>query len=205
MNLIAQSMTGKIGASRLARLQTAKIGLAGAGGLGSNCAMHLVRSGFCHLVLCDFDHVEASNLNRQFFFPAQTGLPKVEALAQNLLQINPDLELTLVQEKLTADNARHIFSGCDAVVECLDEAAAKAMLAQQFFPQPTLYVAASGIGGIGTAQGMRVKKLRDTVYIVGDGTSEVSVDCPPCSPAVGAAAAMQADLVLSYFLTGAHE
>ena len=49
-------------------LERARIGIAGAGGLGSNCAMHLVRAGVRRLVVADFDVVGESNLNRQFFF-----------------------------------------------------------------------------------------------------------------------------------------
>ena len=52
-------------------LERARIGIAGAGGLGSNCAMHLVRAGVRRLVVADFDVVGESNLNRQFFFRDQ--------------------------------------------------------------------------------------------------------------------------------------
>ena len=71
-------------------LGSACVGIAGAGGLGSNCAMHLVRSGIGKLVIADFDTVNESNLNRQFFFRDQVGRVKVEALRENLLRINPE-------------------------------------------------------------------------------------------------------------------
>ena len=72
-------------------LEHAVIGIAGAGGLGSNCAMHLVRSGVRKFVIADFDTVSAGNLNRQFFFTDQIGRSKVEALAENLRRIEPSL------------------------------------------------------------------------------------------------------------------
>ena len=50
------------------RLKDFRIGIAGAGGLGSNCAMALVRSGITKLIIADFDSVDESNLNRQFYF-----------------------------------------------------------------------------------------------------------------------------------------
>ena len=75
------------------RLESARIGIAGAGGLGSNAAMMLVRSGVGHLVLVDCDTVEASNLNRQHYFPGHVGQPKVEALKQQLLALNRDLDV----------------------------------------------------------------------------------------------------------------
>ena len=76
-------------------LEDAKVGIAGAGGLGSNCAMHLVRAGVKRLVIADFDVVSESNLNRQFFFRDQLGMKKVEALKANLLRINPEAEVEI--------------------------------------------------------------------------------------------------------------
>ena len=61
-----------------------KIGIAGVGGIGSNVALNLVRSGVMQLKLIDFDRVEPGNLNRQFYFADQIGLFKVEALKINL-------------------------------------------------------------------------------------------------------------------------
>ena len=58
-------------------LESARVGIAGAGGLGSNCAMHLVRAGVKHLTVVDFDVVNESNLNRQFFFRDQIGQKKM--------------------------------------------------------------------------------------------------------------------------------
>lgn len=53
-----------------------KIGIAGAGGIGSNVAANLVRSGVTSLKIVDFDRVESSNLNRQFYFSDQIGCLK---------------------------------------------------------------------------------------------------------------------------------
>ena len=91
------------------RLAAVHVGIAGAGGLGSNCAMLLVRSGIKRLTIVDFDHIEPSNLNRQFFFPDDVGRPKVAALGENLLRISPDLDLTLINERLTAENLSAVF------------------------------------------------------------------------------------------------
>jgi sulfur carrier protein ThiS adenylyltransferase len=107
MNITEQGIARHIGPEALARLQHVRVGLAGAGGLGSNCAQALVRSGFKRFVLVDFDRVEPSNLNRQFFFPDQVGLPKVVALGANLLRINPDLDLEAARR---ADHLRKMFT-----------------------------------------------------------------------------------------------
>ncbi len=70
-----------------------KIGIAGAGGIGSNVAVNLVRSSASALKIVDFDRVELSNLNRQFYFHDQIGRFKVEALAENLRRIRPECHL----------------------------------------------------------------------------------------------------------------
>ena len=93
-------------------LESAVVGIAGAGGLGSNCAMHLVRAGVKKLVIADFDVVGESNLNRQFFFRDQLGRKKVDALAENLRRIEPDLSLDLRDVRLAPDNIDWTFSGC---------------------------------------------------------------------------------------------
>ena len=91
-------------------LESAKVGIAGAGGLGSNVAMLLVRAGMKKLVIADFDTVNESNLNRQFFFRRQLGEKKIDALAANLLQIEPELALELHDAQLTVDNADLVFA-----------------------------------------------------------------------------------------------
>ena len=78
-----------LSAEQLQEIGSWKIGLAGLGGLGSNCAVHLVRTGFRRLVLVDFDLVEPSNLNRQFYFPDQIGQAKASALRDNLRASTP--------------------------------------------------------------------------------------------------------------------
>ena len=65
------------------------VGIAGAGGLGSNCAVSLARSGVGTLVIADFDIVEEANLNRQYYFYDQIGRKKAPALKENILKINP--------------------------------------------------------------------------------------------------------------------
>ena len=130
-------------------LESARIGIAGAGGLGSNVAMHLVRAGVKRLVIADFDTVGESNLNRQFFFRDQLGRKKVEALAENLLRIEPALELDMRDVRLDPGNAGLTFSDCSAIVEALDSADAKSMFLGAVLPSGTPVVAASGLAGWG--------------------------------------------------------
>ncbi len=200
MNLMEQGITHHIGTAALTRLQQVRVGLAGAGGLGSNCAHALVRSGFKRFVLVDFDRVEPSNLNRQFFFPDQIGLPKVVALGANLLRINPDLELELHDKPITLHNVHQLFMNCDTVVECVDDPSVKKLLTEAMIPTKALFVAASGIAGCGDADRIQTRRLRDNFFLVGDGQTTACPDTPPLAPLVAVAAAKQADVVLHHFL-----
>lgn len=183
-----------------ALLEGAKVGIAGAGGLGSNCAAHLVRAGVRRLVLVDFDRVEARNLNRQFFFRDQLGMGKVEALAENLRRIEPGVELELYPVRLEAANIPVVFSECDLVVEAFDLAGAKSLLLECLLPTGKMVVAASGIAVWGRSGEVRTRRVGRNLVLVGDGSSGVGEGLTPVSPRVGIAAAMQANAVVSLIL-----
>ena len=185
--------------SERAVLEAARVGIAGAGGLGSNCAMHLVRAGVRHLTVVDFDVVNESNLNRQFFFRDQLGLKKVEALKANLLRIDPDADIRSVDLRLDAASARETFADCDIVVEAFDVVEAKAMLVAALAPSGKRIVTASGLAGWGRSNAMQVRQMGNIVA-VGDGETAVGDNAAPASPRVGIAAAMQANSVVAMLL-----
>ena len=180
-------------------LESARVGIAGAGGLGSNCAMHLVRAGVKHLTVVDFDVVNESNLNRQFFFRDQLGQKKVEAIKANLLRIEPDADIRAVDIRLDASSAREIFADCGIVVEAFDAVDAKVMLVSAFASSGKKLVTASGLAGWGRSNAMRVRKMGNIVAI-GDGETSVGDGAAPVSPRVGIAAAMEANAVVSLLL-----
>ena len=182
-----------------AALESVRVGIAGAGGLGSNCAMHLVRSGVKHLTIVDFDVVNESNLNRQFFFHDQIGQKKVEAIKANLLRIEPDADIRAVDIRLDASSAREVFADCGIVVEAFDAVDAKVMLVSAFASSGKKLVTASGLAGWGRSNAMRVRKMGNIVAI-GDGETSVGDGAAPVSPRVGIAAAMEANAVVSLLL-----
>lgn len=181
-------------------LDRARVGIAGAGGLGSNCAMHLVRAGLTRLVIADFDIVNESNLNRQFYFRDQLGQKKVTALAENLRRIEPRLELELRDIRLTRDNSADCFADCSVIVEAFDGAAAKAMLLAALIPTGKPIVSASGLAGWGRSNEIRTRRVGENLVLVGDCASGVRAGCAPVSPRVGIAAAMEANAVMALLL-----
>lgn len=200
MNRAEQGIAAYLGEDRLRYLQKIRIGIAGAGGLGSNCAMHLVRSGFKLFTIADFDQVEKSNLNRQQYRLEQLGRHKVTALCENMLSVNPDADCCIHVTRINSENADEIFGQCDVIIEAFDDASAKKALVEKYMNSDKLLVCASGMGGTGNTDEMITRRIRDNFYIVGDMKTECNAENPPFSPRVGIAAAKQADVVLSFYL-----
>ncbi len=182
------------------RLARAVIGIAGCGGLGSNAAVSLVRAGVGRLILADYDTIESSNLNRQHYFQKDIGKVKVEALAAQLLDINPGVSLDLHKRKLEPGLIPDVFSGADILVEAFDRAEAKRWLIEswcRFFPERPLVVA-SGLSGIGRCNSLRVVKS-GTIYFCGDGESDSNMGLSAARVAI--VANLEANVVIS-LLTG---
>lgn len=177
------------------------VGIAGAGGLGSNCAVALVRSGLGHVVIADFDRVDQTNLNRQYYFHDQVGLSKVEALTANLLRINPNVIVQAHNITLTPRNIPSVFDSVDILVEALDQAEQKEMLiecALSNWPNRPLVIG-SGMAGYGMADSIRVRSVHP-IIVCGDEFSEISSDSPPLAPRVGIVSNLQANAVLELLL-----
>lgn len=199
MKAFRDALIHKLGSDIFARIQETRIGIAGAGGLGSNCAANLVRVGFRKLKIIDFDIVDPSNLDRQFFFADQVGMPKVEALAQNLKRINPGLDLRIESRKLEKAAFGPAFADCEIVAECLDRAEYKSALVSELLPMGKFIVAVSGLGGFGSSDDIQVHALKKNLVVIGDLQSDIA-EKPALSPRVAIAAAKQADVILSHAL-----
>ena len=171
-----------------------KIGIAGAGGLGSNVAVNLVRSGVTDIKIADFDVIEQSNLNRQFYFKDQIGQNKVNALFENLKRINPELKLQIIQRRLERDNLKEIFSDCDIIVEAFDKNIYKSMIIEEFLSNKKLIVAGSGVAHY-DLQNIETRRLRDNLYIVGDFTKGIE-NYKTFSTKVAVVAATMANVVM---------
>ena len=179
-----------------------RVGIAGAGGLGSNCAAALARSGVGTLVICDFDIVEPANLDRQYYFTSQVGTLKTIALKENIARINPDLVVLAYTEKLSSVNIPAIYNGCDIIVEAFDRDDMKEMIietVQSEMPGVPIIVG-SGVAGWGNSGSVRCRKIDDTLFVCGDESTEVSEEHPLMAPRVGIVANLQADTVIELLM-----
>jgi len=102
------------------RMLNARVLVIGAGGLGSPLLQYLAAAGVGHLGIVDDDRVEASNLQRQVIHGvADVGRPKAESARDAICRVNPDTEVTLYQDRLTAATIG-MLDGWDVVVDGTD-------------------------------------------------------------------------------------
>jgi len=177
------------------------VGIAGCGGLGSNCAVALARVGIGKLVLADFDRVEESNLNRQYFLREQIGEFKAEALRDIIHRIDEGVTTETHVVNLDPESVQAFFADCDIIVEAFDTDHAKLMIIETVLDKmPEKYiVSGQGLAGYGNNESIQTRR-HGKLLIVGDGGSPVSDDNPPLGPRVGIVANMQANLVLEVLL-----
>jgi len=181
--------------------QKSVVGIAGVGGLGSNIAISLTRAGIGKLILADPDTVSNSNLSRQQYFLNQVGLPKVAALKDNLMNISPFTLVNPYPLKITSVNLSMIFGKVDILIEALDDADQKQMLIenwQELYPEKYL-IGASGIAGVGKNELIHTEQI-GTLFLIGDGISEIEDGVYPTAARVAVVANMQANLCLELLL-----
>ena len=177
------------------------VGIAGCGGLGSNCAVALARTGIGKLILADYDKLEASNLNRQYFFADQLGESKPIALRDNIHRIDENILLETHVVKLDPVLVTELFADCDIIVEAFDLDREKQMIIETVLAEmPGKYIiSAQGLAGYGNNETIKTQKLGN-LFIIGDRQTEVSDTQPPLGPRVAVVANMQANLVLELLL-----
>lgn len=135
-----------LGPRAMEALSTKSIILFGVGGVGSWCAEALVRSGLRHLTLVDDDVVAPSNVNRQRMATVPTiGRPKVEALKEMLLDINPEACIDTVQARFTdATAASFELDRYDYILDAIDALKDKAALILHATATPATFFSSMG-------------------------------------------------------------
>ena len=175
-----------------------KIGIAGLGGLGSNIAMMLARSGVRRFILADFDTVDESNLNRQHYFPSHLGRKKTECMKEQLLTLDPALEIEIYDTYIDSTNAAAIFKDCAIVCEAFDKPECKPELVSTLLSQleDTIIISGSGMAGFESANTIVTKHPLKRLYMCGDGTTDVAVCGRLSAPRVQICAGHEANMVL---------
>lgn len=184
-------------------LKTKTVGIAGCGGLGSNCAVSLARVGVGKHIIADFDVIVESNLNRQYFFHDQIGQKKVFALKENINRINPAVTVEAHDIKLDPASIKSLFKDCDVIVEAFDLAEMKQMIIETVLSEmPDKYIISGvGLAGWGHNNIFTTKRF-GKLFICGDHKHEVTEAMPPLAPRVCIVANMEANQVLEILLNG---
>ena len=184
------------------KLRNARVAVAGLGGLGSNIAVMLARSGIGELLLVDFDTVDVTNLNRQMYLIPQLGKPKAEALPEILYQINPYLTYRSVCIKVTPNNVKELFSEYPIVCEAFDKPDQKAMLVRELLMQcpKTTVVSGNGMAGYADANEIRTCQVMKRLYVCGDQSTDVGNGIGLIAPRVAVCAAHEANKVLQLIM-----
>lgn len=139
----ARLLVGEKGMERIAQ---SRVLLFGVGGVGSWCAESLVRSGIAHLTIVDADTVNITNVNRQLMATTRTvGRPKVEALKERLLEINPSAQITPIHALFTPESAAEFhLEDYDYVIDCIDSLKDKTALIELASHSPATLFSSMG-------------------------------------------------------------
>ena len=183
------------------KLKKTRVCILGLGGLGTNVAVLLARSGIGSLKLVDFDIVEASNLNRQQYRISHIGIKKTEAMKSIIREINPFVEVDILDIKVDRENIYSIVGDIEIVVEAFDRAETKAMTLEELLTDKNkIVVSASGMAGLGSANEIVTRKIKDNFYLIGDNYSDYEEYSGIMSTRVMLCAAHQANMVLRLIL-----
>ena len=151
-----------LGADNMKRLREAHAIVVGVGGVGGYAAEMLVRAGLGHLTIIDSDEVGETNLNRQLLALHSTlGRKKCSVLRERLLDINPDLEISILEEFVSEDNLSQLLDPvpADVVVDAIDTLSPKIALVQYCLKRGVKLVSSMGAGAKTDATAIRIDDI----------------------------------------------
>ncbi len=135
-----------IGTDLLESLKHRTVAIFGLGGVGSYAVEAIVRSGICKIIICDFDTIDETNINRQLIALDSTlGMLKTEVVESRIKDINPDTVVLSYPIKADAVIIRDILSmNPDFVIDAIDDVSAKAALIKEAIRKDIPIIASMG-------------------------------------------------------------
>lgn len=153
-----------LGSASLEKLRNLHVLVVGLGGVGSFAAEFLVRAGVGNMTIVDGDTVDITNTNRQL--PAMhstVNVPKTEVMAKRMKDINPDLNLTVINDFLTPETAKTLITDqFDYVFDCIDSVQPKQYLIVTCKQKDVRIVSSMGAGGRVDPSKVQVADISET-------------------------------------------
>lgn len=147
MRYSRQILLAEIAVEGQQALLASRVLIIGLGGLGSPAALYLAGAGVGTLVLADDDEVHLSNLQRQILFTTEDiAQAKSQVTQQRLAQLNPDITLVALQQRLTGDALNHAITQADVVLDCTDNMATRQEINAACVANDTPLITASAVG-----------------------------------------------------------
>ena len=147
-----------LGDEKLGRLRSAHVLVVGLGGVGAYAAEMIVRAGAGRLTIADADRVAETNINRQLVALHSTvGRPKAEVLAERLRDINPDLQLTVIEKYIRDEETDRLLDAApyDYAVDAIDTLSPKLALIKGCLDRGIPLVSSMGAGAKAIRTGVR--------------------------------------------------
>lgn len=153
-----------LGGEKLSKLRRSHILVVGLGGVGAYAAEMLCRSGIGRMTIVDGDKIHATNRNRQLIaLTSLEGVPKAAAMGRRLLDINPELALTVHDEYIRDDRMIEILGGTfDYVIDAIDTLAPKVFLIYHSVSLGLKIVSSMGSGGKFDPMQVRIADLSES-------------------------------------------
>ena len=154
-----------LGADRMERFAHSHVLVVGLGGVGAYAAEQICRAGIGRMTIVDADIVNESNINRQLpALHSTLGMPKAEVVARRLLDINPELELTVLNEFLRDERTEEILSEAtyDFIVDAIDSLSPKVYLLFHAYNRKIPIVSSMGAGAKTDPSQVRIADISKT-------------------------------------------
>lgn len=184
----------EIGLQGQERLCNSKVFILGCGALGSVVAAYLAGAGIGHITIADFDTIDISNLQRQIFYKTtQTGESKAQSLASHLRQLNPNINIQVIEKFIRPSDLEELLPGHDIMIDASDNPSTKYMTDNVSRRLEIPYI----LGGVLATRGQVMTWIPGTTPY-SDFFPESDPEATPCSmagvlgPAAGIIASIQA-------------
>lgn len=155
-----------IGKDNLDKIKNSSILIIGAGGVGGYAIETLIRSGIENITLVDYDKIDISNINRQIIAKeSNIGKSKVEEWKKRILEINSNVNVTIIKEKITKDNIDILFNKkYDYIIDACDTVIVKKILIKKCKEKNIKLLTICGMGKKINPSLVKICDIKDTEY-----------------------------------------